>query len=427
MRSAAPSHTARSWPMIQINVLGLICFLIMLEGFRIQTHCSKFMAAIYLMLAIAVPIIIAEALILKSYKQPETGLDFSNGTRADIKRVAIKLLGFYASLLMIGFFYFLYREYARSFYDNWWILLKYLVPGTCILAVPYIFILDKYLVVKEDANWHAGMFVLGKRAVVDREILKNHVLGWFVKGFFLPLMFTFLIQNMDYFQHNSVAVATWEVFRGSTRNFYHGMVTLIFTIDLAYVSVGYLLTFRIFNSHIRTVEPTVLGWFVALICYQPFWKALSGSYMSYNNDNFNFDNLTASHPALMVAWGITILLLLVVYVWATVQFGIRFSNLTNRGIITSGPYKYCKHPAYVSKNLSWWLIAVPFISTEGFSEAVRNCLLLANVNLIYYLRARTEEAHLGKDPAYQAYLSHMKEHSLYSKLKRMVIRRAVTT
>ncbi len=427
MSYTCPSPSRKSWPMIQINLLGLICFLILLEGFRIPTRCSTFMAAIYLMIAIAVPIIIAEALILKSYKHPETGLDFSMGTPADLKRVLIKLLGFYASILMIGFFYFLYPEYDRSFYKNWWHLLKYVIPATCILAIPYIYLLDRYLLVKEDANWHAGMFVLGQRTAVDKEILKNHILGWFVKGFFLPLMFTFLVNNMNYFHYNSVLKAAWQAFNGNPSNLYHGMVTLIFTIDLAYVSVGYMLTFKIFNSHIRTVEPTVLGWFVALICYQPFWNALSSNYMSYNSDNFNFNNLTVNHPTVMVVWGMTIILLLCIYVWATLQFGIRFSNLTNRGIITTGPYKYCKHPAYVSKNLSWWLIAVPFISTESATEAIRNCLLLANVNLIYFLRAKTEEAHLGKDPAYQVYLAHMKEHSLYSKLKRIIGRRAVTT
>ena len=32
------------------------------------------------------------------------------------------------------------------------------------------------------------------------------------------------------------------------------------------------------------------------------------------------------------------LALLVVYVWATTAFGIRFSNLTHRGIFANGPY-----------------------------------------------------------------------------------------
>jgi len=35
---------------------------------------------------------------------------------------------------------------------------------------------------------------------------------------------------------------------------------------------------------------------------------------------------------------IAVLLLMGGYAWATMAFGCRFSNLTNRGIVTRGPY-----------------------------------------------------------------------------------------
>ncbi|MFZ1985256.1 MAG: isoprenylcysteine carboxylmethyltransferase family protein [Desulfatitalea sp.] len=415
----------KSWPSFFTSACGLICFLIMLEVVKIQKYFSTFSAGIFLLLSIAVPIILAEALIFKSYKHEETDLDFRHGGRPDLKRVLIKLFGLYVSMLMIGACYYIYPEYSTHFYKNYFQLLKYLIPGTCILAFPYIYILDKYLLDKEDSNWHAGMFFLGQTRSVDKEILKNHILGWFVKGFFLPLMFSFFIQNIGTFQNQTIAAAVYELFTKSPYTFYHTMITLIFTIDLAYVSVGYIMTFRIFNSHIRTVEPTFLGWFVALACYHPFWNQINAMYLSYNKDNLNFDGWLSDYPHLLIAWGVTILLSLVVYVWATIQFGIRFSNLTHRGIITNGPYKYCKHPAYVSKNLSWWLIAVPFISNESYVDAIKNCLLLANVNLIYYLRAKTEEAHLGRDKTYQQYMAYMKEYSLYSRVKKFLKARVV--
>ena len=70
-----------------------------------------------------------------------------------------------------------------------------------------------------------------------------------------------------------------------------------------------------------------------------------------------------------VFWGSTILVCIAVYSWATISFGIRFSNLTNRGIITNGPYRYTKHPAYIAKNLSWWMESVPFVSNQVCSSA----------------------------------------------------------
>ena len=406
----------KSWPLIHINVLGLLCFMILLEGIRIQKYCSSLVATIYLLLAIAVPIIVAEAFILKSYQHKDTGLDFKNSTKANIKRVLVKLYGLYASMAVIGILYFIFPEYRKSSYDAYWMLLKYLIPGTSLIAIPYIYTLDKYLIKKEDSNWHAGMFFLGKFQSVDKEIFKNHILGWFVKGFFLALMFTYLVGNIGYFQNQSLTDAIFKIFTNSPNIFYRSMVTLIFTIDLAFVSAGYILTFKIFNSHIRSVEPTVFGWLIALVCYQPFWSLVQDNYLNYNNDNTNFDSWLISTPPLLMAWAALILLMLMIYVWATVQFGIRFSNLTHRGIITNGPYKYCKHPAYVSKNISWWLIAVPFISNQGPLEALKNCLLLGCLNMVYYLRAKTEEAHLGKDRAYQIYQAHMKQHSLYNKI-----------
>ena len=109
-----------------------------------------------------------------------------------------------------------------------------------------------------------------------------------------------------------------------------------------------------------------------------------------------------------------ILILIGIYVWATIPFGIRFSNLTNRGIFTNGPYRYTKHPAYVSKNISWWLISMPYYSLDGTPEAIRHCLLLLCVNLIYFLRARTEERHLSKDPDYIAYAEYIEKHGIFS-------------
>ena len=100
-----------------------------------------------------------------------------------------------------------------------------------------------------------------------------------------------------------------------------------------------------------------------------------------------------------------------VYAWATVAFGLRFSNLTHRGIITNGPYRFTKHPAYLAKNLFWWLFALPFLTLSGsWTEGLRNTVLMGVVSGVYYWRARTEERHLGADPAYRAYAAWMDRH-----------------
>ena len=47
---------------------------------------------------------------------------------------------------------------------------------------------------------------------------------------------------------------------------------------------------------------------------------------------------------------------------------------------------------------------------------IRACLLLLLLNGIYYLRARTEEAHLSRDPAYVLYALWMEAHGPLSGL-----------
>ena len=133
------------------------------------------------------------------------------------------------------------------------------------------------------------------------------------------------------------------------------------------------------------------------------------------------------HTALLWVWAAMLTALTAVYAWATMAFGIRFSNLTYRGVLTNGPYRFTRHPAYLSKNLFWWFSAMPFLVTTGSAaEAVRNTVFLGCVSAIYFARAKTEEAHLlAEDDKYRDYHSWMAVHGpitgpmsrLLSKLK----------
>jgi len=179
--------------------------------------------------------------------------------------------------------------------------------------------------------------------------------------------------------------------------------------------VGYIFTLRVLDSHIRSTDPSLLGWAVAISCYQPFWSFWSSYYIQYEDKTawgFWFENF----PLIYGVWGTLILLMLFVYVWASITFGLRFSNLTHRGILTHGPYRYVKHPAYLAKNISWWLIALPFLSVVSWQDGLKHSLMLLALNGIYYLRAITEERHLGKDTAYRIYQEQISRHGLFAKI-----------
>ena len=191
----------------------------------------------------------------------------------------------------------------------------------------------------------------------------------------------------------------------------------IFIIDVAIATMGYIITLRLFDAHNRSVEPTLAGWLVCIICYWPFMDLVGHHYLRYY-DAPTWGSQFSSFPTLQVCWSILILFFLMIYVWATVQFGIRASNLTHRGILTNGPYRWSKHPAYLSKCISWWLISLPFLAGPPTTEAIRLTILLIGLNLIYFARAKTEERHLSNDPIYEKYKTFIQLHGVIAVVKR---------
>jgi hypothetical protein len=51
------------------------------------------------------------------------------------------------------------------------------------------------------------------------------------------------------------------------------------------------------------------------------------------------------------------------------------------------------------------------VTTGSLYDAVRATVLLAAVSGVYYIRAKTEEKHLGADPAYREYSEWMERNA----------------
>jgi isoprenylcysteine carboxyl methyltransferase (ICMT) family protein YpbQ len=352
---------------------------------------------------------------LRSYRQASTGLAPAALRKADPLRIAVRLLGLALTIGLMLFVYWLFPEYG-AWYDTYWLFLRDLAWVVVPLAPLYFWWTDTRLVNPQDAYWQLGMLALrGRFGSADWALLKAHFMGWTVKAFFLALMVVFLNNDVRVIVSNLSGTFGWAQLRQ-----YDFLFTLSYTVDLLFCVVGYAMTLRLFDSHIRSTEPTAFGWVIALMCYNPFWDAVIGRFYLHYDDEIFWDNWLGDWPNLRSVWPAAIILLLFIYSLSTVAFGLRFSNLTYRGIITNGPYRFSKHPAYISKNLSWWLISVPWISHHGWTEAVRNCCLLGLNNLIYYFRARTEERHLSQDPAYVAYALWIEEHGVLRWLGRLL-------
>ncbi|MFC4313625.1 methyltransferase family protein [Steroidobacter flavus] len=168
---------------------------------------------------------------------------------------------------------------------------------------------------------------------------------------------------------------------------------LILFVDTLLFTIGYIIELPALGNRIRSVEPTFFGWFICLVCYPPF-NDFTLRFVEWQSSDFP----QFSNDFVHLAVNILVLLALALFSWASVALGFKASNLTNRGIVTHGPYAFVRHPGYAAKNLAWWFGALPVIGTSLAAGQWRalTCSLLAlfGWTAIYALRALTEERHL---------------------------------
>ena len=233
-----------------------------------------------------------------------------------------------------------------------------------------------------------------------------------LKGFFAPFMVMALMEHvMGSLANGSALAAQWHMDLGPLEMFNrHGFrlaLSMILFVDVALFTVGYLVEMPRLGNEIRSVDPTLLGWAAALLCYPPFSK-ITGTILGSNVSYFpQFDDPTA-HLAL----NLTLLALMAIYASASVALGLKASNLTHRGIVTRGPYALIRHPAYACKNMAWWIGSVPLVSAAFSQSLFTGISAIASVigwTMLYVLRALTEEDHLRSvDAEYAAYAARVR-------------------
>jgi protein-S-isoprenylcysteine O-methyltransferase Ste14 len=361
-----------------------------------------------------------DVLIDKVHLRPSTGMDWSRPLPlSKISHIVlVKTVGLYATFGLVAFAYGISHTYqSRDFGFYFWTLGVF-GPVFMALCPIYILLTTRYMVEPRDKLWQFGRLVMGGRDEVDMEQIKDHLLSWGIKAFFLAFLFSIIPNVFEPLVNFSSVYA----FSGVVP-FFITIVAFMFLFDVCFGTFGYVMTFRPLDSHIRSANPYLSAWIFALICYPPFSLIQGDGPLNYRIGGQNWSVWLADMPTLLIVWGVAMTLLTALYASATVIFGIRFSNLTNRGILTSGPYRYFKHPAYLSKNIYWWFAAMPFLTTaDDPMSAVRNSILLALVNVVYFMRAKTEEKHLMADPDYQAYSAWIAEHGLIPRILRRLKR-----
>lgn len=319
-----------------------------------------------------------------------------------------------------------YPPGTETYYFNWrvtsvflWWLFTLVGPIYCVLTVKLRSCLTEdrtdvalTLLMLARRTWRLGPAEMLRLLRIRR--VRASLLDLTVKFFWLPIMTTFLFNNCGSFHRGldgALAVFQREgVSQGLAmlgnafissedadflEHVYHTLFFGLFLVDVAIGLLGYMTASRWLGTKSKSVETTMLGWSMALACYPPFNKVTADIIPYHHNHGLSYFFFVS--PFLRHFLMLLTLLLLTVYVWATVAFGLRFSNLTHRGVIDTGPYRYIRHPAYISKNLSWWTENIlNFGSPWQF-------LYILIWNYVYSMRAWTEEKHLLQFEDYRRY------------------------
>lgn len=290
------------------------------------------------------------------------------------------------------------------------------LPFILLVAPVYFYMLERFGKERagDDELLNFGRMLFGQSEEeprARREHFFNLFRGIGVKGFFIPFMVVSCITFWNYWEIDATASFLNLPFSGGDPAlawslFFKAFIDLIILVDVTIASLGYLTSCRFLDTQFTSVEPTFVGWVVALACYPPFnvlFEAYAWKYASYELTR----DIYVSHPVLSVCMAFAIVSLMSIYCWSTVVFGLRFSNLTNRGIIISGPYRAVRHPAYASKNLSWWLALICYMLVQG-KILWLSMLILLIINITYCLRGITEERHLIREDHYKKYCEMVK-------------------
>ena len=224
-------------------------------------------------------------LVDKVHLRASTGIDWSKPrTGENTLDISItKLAGLWATWAVIGFLYCVARWYWEGQY-----LFAMEVIGTAaipmfLLSVPYVLWLDRYLVNPRDGAWHFGAMLIGREAC-DFDEVKAHFRSWAVKGFFCAFMISILPGGFEHIVTLDIAAI-----RTNPVDVSWGLIELLFLIDVQIAMVGYLLTMKPLDAHIRSANPFIAGWVAAvLVSYAmvlwaglPLWTLAAGAALSF--------------------------------------------------------------------------------------------------------------------------------------------------
>lgn len=335
--------------------------------------------------------------------------------RDALRSASVKWLGTMAGLSLVMLAWWLFQEYRLKTYVPLMASLEWGVPIMAAMVFIVGFYTEWRLGIAKHHGEDLGLVVLGRWKEVKWEDVRKDLFSWLIKGYFfainyceLPKMFVALRGKEEGF-----FLLTWP-------QMLPVIVSIIYTFIIAAILPGYLFSSRLFGTHVRNIDQTWFGYVVTFGCYSPFVQGVFSRWFNFHQQgvspawNTPWVQTLGGYEVLLYICGGLIIFFEVFHYWGEAIFGIRSSNLSNRGIITNGPYVFTKHPVYAAKCFSWFLMWMPFIAGQDVFEDLRLTLCFVGVCIIFIMRGWAEEKMLSTDPAFVSYALWVDRHGVFS-------------
>lgn len=366
--------------------------------------------------------ILAAAIVVMSALEARRALKYAKPQPIGklLPHAGVAWIGTLVGMGLIVLAWFTLTEYQLPQYASLFQALPILLALTPVLSAGAILFGTHMRGASERGAYQLGLLALGRIREIRWPYMRDELLTWFIRGFFLPINFCTLFTSINTFRGKELALLS-----GSFAQNEYYLLIMVYALIIAAVTPGYLFGARFLNTETKAVSSSFFAWTVTLACYPPFWDATLHWFTYYGTSPspaWIQPWVTASQqvPALMVAVGALILFFSLVHLWGEAQFGIRSSNLANRGIITTGAYRFSKHPVYVAKCIVWFLAWMPFLAGANPLDGLRLTALFFSVCGIFGLRALAEEKLLALDHVYVAYALWMDEHGLFKMIGKLI-------
>ncbi|MGD9699917.1 methyltransferase family protein [Acinetobacter sp.] len=334
--------------------------------------------------------------------------NFFKKRKENLIRVKIKFYTF-LSIWLISIFFSVFMScylnqnlYYYYYYDS-------LIFSPFILFIFYFWVFYMDSRQEDPDDEYANFFLDIKKKRFSWDSYRLFLLNTAVKVFYIPFMYgaAFLAVSQ---------VLTYGDIFFNILKFINFLFLIGVCFDVCIGLGGYIFSSKFFATETISVDGSWQGWLVCLICYPPL--VILSKIFLVQTDSYIWSHWLKPDETLYWIWATLICLTWTCYWLATVSFGFKFSNLSWRGLVDTGLYRYVKHPAYLSKNIYWWLHTIPLFGVVGI-DMLRNVLALSIISLIYYLRAKTEEKHLMQFDEYIQYCRWIDQNGFYAKIKKI--------